>query len=261
MIKSLSTAATGMEAQETRLNVTANNIANVSTAGFKKSRAEFQDLMYQTLRAPGAPTSTTTRAPTGLQVGAGARVIATQKMMGEGELRQTENPLDVAIEGRGFFAVTLPGGERAYTRDGAFKLDAEGRMVTSDGYPLASDITIPPDVQTITIGADGTVSAKLQSEATPVQVGRIELTMFANPAGLESSGRNLFKETAASGTPTTAAAGSDGAGTLSQGTLELSNVKVVEEMIDLIAGQRAYEINSRVIKAADEMLAQTALLK
>ena len=261
MIKSLSTAATGMEAQETRLNVTANNIANVSTAGFKKSRAEFQDLMYQTLRAAGAPTSASTRAPTGLQVGAGARVIATQKMMSEGELRQTDNPLDVAIEGRGFFAVTMPGGDTAYTRDGGFKLDSEGRMVTSDGYPLASDITIPPDVQTVTIGADGTVSATVQGEPAPVEVGTIELTMFANPAGLESTGRNLFRETAASGTPTGAAPGSDGAGTLSQGTLELSNVKVVEEMIDLIAGQRAYEINSRVIKAADEMLGQTAMLK
>jgi len=261
MIKSLSTAATGMEAQETRLNVTANNIANVSTAGFKKSRAEFQDLMYQTMRAAGAPTSAATRSPTGLQVGAGARIVATQKMMGEGELRQTDNPLDVAIEGRGFFAVTLPGGDTAYTRDGGFKLDAEGRMVTSDGYPLASDITIPPDVQTITIGADGTVSATVQGEPAAVEVGKIELTMFANPAGLESAGRNLFKETAASGTPTAASPGADGAGTLSQGTLELSNVKVVEEMIDLIAGQRAYEINSRVIKAADEMLAQTAMLK
>jgi flagellar basal-body rod protein FlgG len=261
MIKSLSTAATGMEAQETRLNVTANNIANVSTAGFKKSRAEFQDLMYQTMRAAGAPTSAATRAPTGLQVGAGARVIATQKMMSEGELRQTGNPLDVAIEGRGFFAISMPGGDTTYTRDGGFKLDAEGRMVTSDGYPLASDITIPADVQTITVGADGTVSVTVQGEPAPVEVGRIELTMFANPAGLESAGRNLFRETAASGTPTSAAPGEGGAGTLSQGTLELSNVKVVEEMIDLIAGQRAYEVNSRVIKAADDMLAQTAMLK
>lgn len=261
MIKALSTAATGMEAQETRLDVTANNIANVSTAGFKKSRAEFQDLMYQTLRAAGAPSGQGASAPTGTQVGSGVRVASTERMHSEGELRQTGNPLDVAIEGNGFFAVNLPGGETAYTRDGSFKLSPEGKLVTSDGYALAGDISLPPDAQTITIGADGTVSATVAGEAAPVEAGKLELTSFANPAGLSATGRNLFKETAASGTPVTGAPGEGGAGTLSQGSLELSNVKVVEEMIDLISGQRAYEVSSRVIKAADEMLAQTANLK
>ncbi len=260
MIRALSTAATGMEAQETRLDVTANNIANVSTAGFKKSRAEFQDLMYQTMRAAGAP-SGDGRTPTGLQVGMGVRIASTQRMHTQGEMRQTGNALDVAIEGNGFFGVNLPGGKTAYTRDGAFKLSAEGQLVTSDGFGLVGDISVPPDAQSVTISPDGTVSATIAGEAAPVELGRIELTTFANPAGLSSTGRNLFEETAASGTAVTAAPGEDGAGTLSQGTLELSNVKVVEEMIDLISGQRAYEVNSRVIKAADEMLQHTANLK
>ncbi len=261
MIKALSTAATGMEAQETRLDVTANNIANVSTAGFKKSRAEFQDLMYQTMRAPGAPTGSNSRAPAGLEVGSGVRVVSTQRMHTEGELKQTGNPLDVAIEGQGFFAVTLAGGQTAYTRDGSLKLSTEGKLVTSDGYPLTSDISIPPDAQSVSIGVDGTVSATVPGDATPSELGKIELATFANPAGLAPMGRNLFKETAASGTPVTGQPGQDGLGTLSQGTQELSNVKVVEEMIDLIAGQRAYEVNSRVVKAADEMLGQTANLR
>jgi flagellar basal-body rod protein FlgG len=260
MLKAMATAATGMEAQQTQLDVTANNIANVSTAGYKKSRAEFQDLMYQTIRAPGAATGQGTRAPSGLQVGSGARVVATQRMMSEGDLRQTGNPLDVAIEGNGFFALNTPNGV-AYSRDGSFKVDAEGRLVNSDGYPLASEVTIPPDAQSVTIGADGTVTVLVPGETAPVEAGTIEITAFANPAGLMAQGRNLFRETAASGSPITATAGTEGTGTLSQGSLELSNVKVVEEMIDLISGQRAYEVSSRVIKAADEMLGQTANLR
>src|SRR6266545_358264 len=261
MIRALSTAATGMEAQQTRLDVTANNIANTSTAGFKKSRAEFSDLMYQTQRAPGAATGAGTQAPTGLQVGMGVRTAATQRMHSHGDLRQTGNPLDVAIEGRGLYPVNLPSGEVAYTRDGAFKLDPEGQVVTSEGYPLAGDISIPPDAQSITIGADGTVSVVIPGETAPVEAGQIQVASFPNESGLESIGRNLYRETSASGAAVIGAPGENGAGTLTQGTLEGSNVNVVEEMIDLISGQRAYEINSRVIKAADEMLAQTANIK
>jgi flagellar basal-body rod protein FlgG len=261
MIRALSTAATGMEAQQTRLDVTSNNIANVSTTGFKRSRAEFADLMYQQERAPGASTGQNTRTPTGVQIGMGVRTVATQRMHEEGALQQTGNSLDVAIEGDGMFPITLPNGQTAYTRDGALKLDVEGRLVNSEGYPLATDITIPPDAQAVSIGADGIVTVTLPNEPEAVEVGQLQLTTFANPAGLATMGKNLYLETAASGSPVTTEPGSDGTGTLSQGALELSNVKVVEEMIDLISGQRAYEINSRVIKAADEMLQQTANLR
>ena len=261
MIRALSTAATGMEAQQTRLDVTANNIANVSTPGFKRSRAEFQDLMYQTLRAPGAATGSATRAPTGAEVGMGVRTVSTQRQHSEGDLRQTGNSLDVAIEGNGFFPIRLPGGQVAYTRDGSFKIDREGRIVNADGHQLASEIVVPPEAQSIAIGADGTVTASLRNDPNPVDAGRIELATFANPAGLAALGRNLFRETAASGTAVTGAPGETGLGMLAQGTLELSNVKVVEEMIDLISGQRAYEVNARVVRAADEMLQQTAGLR
>jgi flagellar basal-body rod protein FlgG len=261
MIRALSTAATGMEAQQTRLDVTANNIANTSTHGFKRSRAEFSDLMYQTQRAPGAATGAGTEAPTGLQVGLGVRTVATQRMHSQGELRQTSRPLDVAIEGRGFYPVTLPSGEVAYTRDGAFKIDSEGQLVNAEGYPLAGDISIPPDAQNITIGADGTVTVVVPGESTPVEAGQIQVAAFPNESGLESIGRTLYRETSASGAAVVGPPGENGTGHLAQGTLEMSNVNVVEEMIDLISGQRAYEINSRVVKAADEMLAQASNLK
>lgn len=261
MFRAMSTAASGMEAQQTKLDVTSNNIANVSTSGFKKSRAEFADLMYQTVRSAGTGTGNGTEAPTSTQIGMGVRVLATQQQHSEGDLRQTGNPLDVAIQGRGFFAINLPSGEVAYTRNGAFKLDAEGNMVNADGFRLASEITVPPETQTVTIAADGTVSATVPGEAAPVELGRIEIAMFANEGGLEATGNNLFRETSASGTAILGAPGENAAGTLMQGTLEGSNVKVVEEMIDLIAGQRAYEVNSRVIRAADEMLGQTANLR
>jgi flagellar basal-body rod protein FlgG len=261
MIRALSTAATGMEAQQTRLDVTSNNIANVSTTGYKRVRAEFEDLMYQTERAPGSTTGQGTRAPTGVQIGMGVRTIATQRMHDEGSLQQTGNPLDVAIEGNGFYPINLPSGQVAYTRDGTFKMDNEGRVVNSEGYPLATDINIPADAQSVTIGGDCVVSVILPNEPEPVQLGQIQLATFANPAGLSTMGKNLYTETAASGTPILSNPGEDGTGTLAQGSLELSNVKVVEEMIDLISGQRAYEVNSRVIKAADEMLQQTANLR
>ncbi len=261
MIRALATAASGMEAQQTQLEVTANNIANVSTPGFKKNRVEFQDLLVQTVRAPGAATSTSTVSPTGLQVGLGVRVAGTNRMHSEGDLKQTGNPLDVAIEGSGFLPVTLPTGELAYTRNGSFKLSHEGKMVNSDGYQLGGNITVPAEAQNITIGADGTVSATIPGNAQAAQLGQIELVSFSNPAGLLAVGHNLLRETTASGSPITGKPGENGFGTLAQGTLELSNVKAVEEMMDLISGQRAYEITSRVVKAADEMLAQTAQLR
>ena len=261
MLRALATAAAGMEAQQTRLDVTANNIANVSTGGFKKSRAEFSDLMYQTMRPAGAATGAGTSAPGALEVGLGVRVSATQRMQGQGEMRTTNNPLDVAVQGKGYFAVNLPSGETAYTRDGAFKTDAEGRLVTSQGYPVGGDISIPSNASSVTIAADGTITAKVDGDPEPQQLGQLQLATFVNPAGLEAMGDTMFRVSAASGEAITVPPGTAGAGSLLQGAVELSNVNVVEEMIDLIAGQRAYEINTRVIKAADEMLGQTAQLR
>ena len=260
MLRALSSAAAGMQAQQTKLDVTANNIANVSTGGFKKSRAEFADLMYQTSRPAGAPTGAGANAPGGLEVGLGVRVAATQRMMGQGAILTTNNPLDVSIQGNGFFEVTTPSGETAYTRNGAFKTDAEGQLVTSDGYLVGGGITIPQGAQ-VTIAADGTVSALIDGDPQPQSLGQLQLANFINPAGLQAAGNNLYKASAASGEAITVPPGTDGAGSLLQGAVEGSNVSVVEEMVDLIAGQRAYEINSRVIKAADEMLGQTAALR
>jgi flagellar basal-body rod protein FlgG len=261
MFRSLATAASGMEAQQTKLDVTANNIANVSTNGFKKGRAEFADLMYQTTRAAGAPTGNGTTAPSGTEVGLGTRLVATARDLGQGELHQTNNPLDIAIEGHGYLPVTLPNGEAAYTRNGALQINAEGRLVTSDGYSVEGDITIPPETQSVSIAADGTISATVPGETQPVELGKIQIAMFANPGGLAAQGGTLFKETAASGAAVLGAPGEGGAGAVRQGMLEVSNVNVVEEMIDLISGQRAYEVNSRVVKAADDMLGQTAQLR
>jgi flagellar basal-body rod protein FlgG len=261
MFRSLATAASGMEAQQTKLDVTANNIANVSTNGFKKSRAEFADLMYQNLRPAGAPTGTGANAPTGTEIGLGTRLVSTARELGQGELHTTGNPLDIAIEGHGFLGVTLPTGETAYTRNGALQINAEGRLVTSDGFSIQGDITVPPEAQSVTIAADGTISATVPSSSQPVELGKLQLAMFANPAGLAAQGGTLFRETSASGTAVLGAPGEGGAGSIRQGMLEISNVNVVEEMIDLISGQRAYEINSRVIKAADEMLGETAQLR
>lgn len=261
MFRSLATAASGMEAQQTKLDVTANNIANVSTNGFKKSRAEFADLIYQNLRPAGAPTGNGATAPSGTEIGLGTRLVTTARELGQGELHQTGRPLDIAIEGHGYLGITMPDGETAYTRNGALQINAEGRLVTSDGYSVLGDITIPPEAQTISIASNGTISATVPGETQPVELGRLQLAMFANPAGLEARGGTLFRETSASGAAVLGAAGEGGAGALRQGMLEVSNVNVVEEMIDLISGQRAYEINSRVIKAADDMLGQTAQLR
>ncbi len=261
MNSALSTAATGMAAQETRLSVTANNIANVSTPGFKKSRAEFEDLMYQTLTTPGSQTTQSTKTPTGAEVGLGVGHISIQRMHTEGDLQQTGNALDLAVEGHGYFQVSMPDGSLAYTRAGAFRLDHEGKIVNPDGHPLSAGITVPPEAQSLTIGADGTVNAKMPNDVTPAELGKIEIANFANPSGLSAMGRNLFRETAASGTATLGSPGTNGLGTLNQGSLELANVKMVEEMMDLITGQRAYEANARVLKAADEMLAQSSQLR
>jgi flagellar basal-body rod protein FlgG len=261
MFRSLTTAATGMEAQQTRLDVTAHNIANVSTNGYKKERAEFADLMYQTVRAAGSSTGNGTTAPDPTEIGLGVRLAATSRENTQGSLHQTGNPLDVAIEGHGYIPVTTPNGETAYTRNGALHMTAEGRLVNAEGYAIAGDITIPSDATQVTIGADGTVSAVMPGESQAVELGQIQIATFANPGGLASLGGTLLRETNASGSAVIGAPGEGAAGTIRQGMLEVSNVNVVEEMIDLISGQRAYEINSRVIKAADEMLGQTATLR
>lgn len=254
MIRALYTAATGMQAQQLNIDVIANNLANVSTAGFKKSRADFQDLLYQTLKEPGGLATGTTQVPTGIQVGLGVRPAAVERIHLQGDFNQTTNPLDVAIEGDGFFQVTLPDGNTAYTRAGAFKLDSTGGVVTSEGDAVTPQISIPQGAESITIGNDGTVSVTLAGQSAPSQVGQLQTVRFANPAGLRAEGRNLFTETQTSGAPTLGTPGQDGLGQLAQGFLEGSNVSVVEELVAMITGQRAYEINSRAITAADEML-------
>jgi len=254
MIRSLYTAATGMEAQQLNIDVIANNLANVNTTGFKRSRVDFQDLLYQTIRTAGAAQAQGVQIPTGIQVGLGTRVASVQKLFTQGDFQMTGNKLDVLIEGNGFFQVMLPSGNLAYTRDGSFKIDGQGRLVTSDGYPVQPEITIPAGAKEISIGEDGTVSATLAGQSAPQELGQIQLVGFTNPAGLESLGRNLFAQTEASGEPVPGTPGQDGLGTLAQGYVEMSNVKVVEEMVNMIIAQRAYEVNSKSIQAADEML-------
>ena len=254
MIRSLWTAATGMEAQQLNIDVISNNLANVNTAGFKKSRVDFQDLLYQTLRSAGTTEAQGAQVPTGIQVGLGTRAAAIQKVFSQGDFQQTENPLDLVIEGGGFFQIQLPSGSMAYTRDGTFKLDAQGRMVTSDGFPLDPQITIPAEATAISIGSDGTVSVTLPGQNAPQEIGQIQIAKFSNPAGLTNAGRNLLQVSAASGEPIVDTPGLNGLGTLSHGFVEMSNVKVVEEMVNMIIAQRAYEVNAKAIQAADEML-------
>jgi len=246
-----------MESQQKNIDVVANNLANVNTAGFKKSRADFQDLMYQNLKTTGAPSTNTTQVPTGIQIGLGSRLAAVTKIFTTGDFSQTGNELDMAIEGDGFFQIQLPDGTTAYTRSGAFKKDSTGRVVTSDGYPLLPAITVPSNATKTNIGNDGTVSVLQAGQNTPTQIGNIQLASFPNPAGLSAQGKNLFIVSDASGAATTGTPGQTGLGTLSQGFLEMSNVSVMEEMVNMITGQRAYEVNSKVVSAADEML-QTA---
>lgn len=254
MIRSLWIAKTGMDAQQTQMDVISNNLANVGTTGFKRSRAVFEDLLYQTLRQPGAQSSQQTQLPSGLQVGTGVRPVATERIHTQGNLQQTGNDKDVAIQGAGFFQVMLPDGATAYTRDGSFQVDSQGQLVTASGFVVQPAITIPADAQSITIGRDGTVSVTQPGSVAPTQVGALQLATFMNPAGLESKGENLYVETAASGNPNTNTPGSNGAGLLTQGYVETSNVNVVEEMVNMIQTQRAYEINSKAISTSDQML-------
>lgn len=254
MIRSLWISKTGLDAQQTQMDVISNNLANVSTSGFKRSRAVFEDLLYQTLRQPGAQSSQQTQLPSGLQIGTGVRPVATERIFTQGNLQQTGNAKDVAIQGDGFFQVLLPDGTTAYTRDGSFQSDSQGQLVTSSGYPVQPAITIPANALSITVGSDGTVSVTQSGSVQPTQVGTLQLATFINPAGLESRGENLYIETAGSGNPNTNTPGTNGAGTLAQGYVETSNVNVVEELVNMIQTQRAYEINSKAITTSDQML-------
>lgn len=254
MIRSLWIAKTGMEAQQTAMDVTSNNLANVSTNGFKRSRAVFADLLYQIERQPGGQSSEQTQLPSGQQMGTGVRPIATEQNFSQGNLQQTNNTLDVAIQGNGFFQILMPDGTTEYTRDGEFQTNAQGQLVTASGYAVQPAITIPANTQTITIGSDGTVSVTQQGATTSTQVGTMQLATFVNNAGLEAKGDNLFQETAASGTASTNTPGTNGAGTINQGYVETSNTNVVEEMVNMIQEQRTYELNSKAITTADQML-------
>ena len=253
MFRSLNVAATGMVAQETKLDTIANNLANSNTTGYKRQDAEFEDLLYQNVRA-ATPNAAGGSAPSGTQVGCGVRVVATSRAFAQGTLQQTGNQLDIAIEGSGLLAVTKPSGEIAYTRAGNLKVDAQGRMCTSDGLAVEPPITVPTDSTAITIAADGTVSATTAGQRAPTQLGQLQIVTFPNPNGLSATGHNLYAATAASGEPVSGTPGTDGRGTILQGALEGSNVEMVSEMVGLIRTQRAYEINSKVISAADEML-------
>ena len=254
MIRSLWTSATGMQAQALNLDVISNNLANVNTSGFKKSRAEFQDLLYETIQPAGTSSSQDTQVPAGIQLGHGTRPSTVLKIFSQGNMENTQNELDLAIEGDGFFQISLPNGETAYTRDGAFKLDSDGRIVNSDGFILEPEIAIPTDALSISVGMDGTVSVLQAGDSTPSEIGTIELARFVNSAGLISMGKNLFITSEASGDEMIGTAGENGLGTLAQGFLEMSNVSVVDEMVNMITAQRAYESNSKAIQAADDML-------
>ncbi len=254
MIRSLWISKTGLDAQQTQMDVIANNLANVSTNGFKRARAVFEDLLYQNIRQPGAQTSQQTQSPSGLQIGTGVRPVATERIFTQGNLQQTGNDKDVAIQGAGFFQVLLPDGSTAYTRDGSFQVDSQGQLVTSSGFAVQPAITIPANAESMSIGRDGTVSITQAGSTQTTQVGTLQLSTFINPAGLLAKGENLYTETAASGTPNTNAPGSNGAGLLSQGYVETSNVNVVEELVNMIQTQRAYEINSKAITTSDQML-------
>lgn len=257
MIRALWTAASGMQAQQKNIDVVANNLANVNTTGFKRSRADFQDLMYQNLKSTGAPATNATQVPTGIQIGLGTRLAAVSKIFSPGDFSQTGNELDIAIEGDGFFQIQQPDGTTGYSRAGAFKRDSQGRVVTPEGNPLLPEIVIPSNATKINIGSDGTVSVQQAGQNAPTTVGSIQLASFSNPAGLSAQGKNIYLPSDASGTATTGTPGQNGLGSVSQGLLEMSNVNVAEEMVNMIVGQRAYEINSKAVQAADEML-QTA---
>ncbi|CAI2719691.1 flagellar basal-body rod protein FlgG [Nitrospina watsonii] len=261
MIRSLFTAATGMNAQDLNVSVISNNLANVNTSGFKRSRADFQDLLYQTLRLQGTLSNTGNQVPTGIQLGLGVKPAAVQKIFLQGDFAQTQNPLDIAIEGEGFFQITTPSGNIAYTRSGTFKLNQTGQIVTSDGLLMQPAVTIPQNALAISVDPSGVVSVTQPNSPTPSVVGNIQTATFQNPAGLQALGDNLFLQTGSSGTPIVGTPGLDNRGTVKQGFLELSNVSVVEELVNLITAQRAYEVNSRTVQTADEMLQIASNLK
>ncbi len=254
MIRALYSAASGMQAETLNIDVIANNLANINTTGFKKSRTEFQDLIYQSIREPGAKSTISTEIPTGVQVGLGVKPIAVSRIFSQGNFKHTGNALDIVIEGEGFFQVTNPDGTINYTRSGSFSKDSTGRIVTSDGYPMEPAITIPADALSVTIGNDGTISVTRPGETTPTEVGTIQLAKFVNPAGLKSLGKNLFVNTQSSGDPIQGTPSLEGFGTVAQGFQEMSNVDIVEELVGMITAQRSYETNARAIKASDEML-------
>ncbi len=254
MNQALWIAKTGLDAQQTRMAVVSNNLANVNTTGYKKGRAVFEDLIYQTVRQPGAQATQDAQLPSGLMLGVGVRTVSTEKLFGQGNLVQTENSLDIAVEGRGFFQILLPSGDIGYTRDGSFQINSDGEVVMSNGYPLQPGLTIPEGTLSIAIGKDGTVTAQLPNQAAPQELGNIQLADFINPAGLQPMGENLFLETAASGAAQESTPGINGVGTVMQGMLETSNVNIAEELVNMIETQRSYEANSKVLAAADQML-------
>ncbi|MDQ8023755.1 MAG: flagellar basal-body rod protein FlgG [Moraxellaceae bacterium] len=256
MMRALWVARTGLDAQQTQLDVISNNLANVGTNGFKRARAVFEDLLYQTLRQPGAQSSETTRIPSGLQLGTGVRPVSTERSHTQGGLQLTGGELDVAINGKGYFQILLPDGTTGYTRDGSFQRDDQGQIVTASGYPVQPNITIPADALSLTISKDGIVSITQPGNANAVQIGNIQLATFVNPGGLQSVGENLFLETASSGPPTESTPGLNGSGVLNHTYVETANVNVAEELVSLIQTQRAYEFNSRVVQTADQMLAR-----
>jgi flagellar basal-body rod protein FlgG len=260
LIRSLGIAKTGLEAQQLKMDVTTNNLAHVSTNGFKRSRAIFEDLLYQNLRQPGAQTTQQNTLPSGLQVGTGVRAVATQRDFREGDPEATNNDYDVMIDGDGFFQVALPSGETGYTRNGSFTIDQNGQLVTAAGYVVQPPITIPAGAQKVIVGTDGTVSVKTTGSAAATQVGNLQLATFMNPVGLESRGENLYVDTAASGNPSPGTPGQNGIGTVKQGYVELSNVNLVEEMVSMISTQRAYEINSKAVSTSDQMLQKLSQL-
>ncbi|CAM4366512.1 flagellar basal-body rod protein FlgG [Comamonas aquatilis] len=260
MINSLFIAKTGMEAQQTQLDVISHNLANVSTTGYKRANAVFEDLIYQNLRQVGSQTTEQNQLPTGLHLGLGVRTVATTRNFLQGSLQQSNNALDVAINGNGFFEVNMPDGTMAYTRDGSFQVNAQGQLVTSSGLPVANGITIPNGATAVSISADGVVSATMPGQAAPQQVGNIAMSQFINAAGLEPRGQNLYVETAASGQPQQGTPGTNGLGAIQQGYLEASNVNVVQELVTMIQTQRAYEMNSKAIQTSDQMLAKLAQL-
>ena len=260
MMNSLWIAKTGMTAQQTNLDVISHNLANVSTTGFKRNNAVFEDLVYQNLRQVGAQSTEENQLPTGLHLGLGVNVVATSRKFTQGSLQLTDNTLDVAIDGKGFFEITMPDGTIGYTRDGSFKPDAQGRVVTSNGLPVAPGLTLPADTKTISISADGIVSVTVAGNSTPQQIGQLSMSSFINPAGLEPIGQNLFKESAASGAPQQGQPGTNGLGIIKQGFLENSNVNVVEELITMIQTQRAYDLNSKAVQTSDQMLAKLSQL-